>query len=149
MYAGFWKRFVAYLIDSIIFSIAYFIIAIPMGLTTGLAGAAEGADQEAVAGLSSMFTGVGLLITLFGPWLYFAIMESSKLQGTVGKLAMGIKVTTMEGAKISFLRATGRYFAKIISGLIFLIGYIIAGFTAKKQALHDMIAGTLVVNKNA
>ncbi len=80
-------------------------------------------------------------------WLYFALMESSVKQGTLGKMALGIIVTDANGNRISFGRATGRYFGKIISGAILCIGYIMAGFTEKKQALHDMIAGCLVVNK--
>ena len=71
-------------------------------------------------------------------------MESSSRQATVGKMALGLKVTDLEGRRISFARASGRHFAKYISGMILLIGYIMAGFTERKQALHDMIAGTLV-----
>jgi len=77
-------------------------------------------------------------------WIYEAAMESSSKQATLGKMALGLKVTDEQGGRISFARATGRYFAKIISGMILFIGYIMAGFTARKQALHDMIAGTLV-----
>ncbi len=87
-----------------------------------------------------------LVIAAIG-WLYFALMESSKNQGTLGKMALGLKVTDMDGNKISFGRATGRYFSKILSGMILMIGYIIAGFTDKKQALHDMIASCLVLRK--
>jgi uncharacterized RDD family membrane protein YckC len=74
-------------------------------------------------------------------------MESSYLQATLGKMAIGIVVTDLEGKRISFARATGRHFAKIISGFILFIGYIMAGFTQKKQALHDLIADCLVVKK--
>jgi uncharacterized RDD family membrane protein YckC len=74
-------------------------------------------------------------------------MESSSQQGTLGKMALGIKVTDMNGSRVSFGRATGRYFAKIISGLTFSIGYIMAGFTQQKQALHDIIAGCLIINR--
>lgn len=77
-------------------------------------------------------------------WIYEAVMESSSKQATLGKMALGLKVTDEQGRRISFVRATGRYFSKIISGMILCIGYIMAGFTARKQALHDMIAGTLV-----
>jgi uncharacterized RDD family membrane protein YckC len=80
-------------------------------------------------------------------WLYFAMMESSNKMATLGKMAIGIKVTDLNGNRISFGRATGRYFAKILSGMILMIGYIMAGFTEKKQALHDMIASCLVVMK--
>ncbi len=81
---------------------------------------------------------------LFGLWLYFAILESSAWQGTVGKKVLGLRVTDLDGNRISFGRATGRFFAKLVSNFTFMIGYIMAGFTAKKQALHDMIAGCLV-----
>jgi uncharacterized RDD family membrane protein YckC len=81
-------------------------------------------------------------------WLYFAGMESSARQATIGKSAMSLRVTNYEGQRISFGHATGRFFAKIVSGLIpFAIGYIMAAFTEKKQALHDLIAGTLVLRK--
>ena len=74
-------------------------------------------------------------------------MESSKLQGTVGKIALGIEVTDLDGNQISFGKANGRYFCKIISTIILMIGYIMVAFTEKKQGLHDMMAGCLVVNK--
>ena len=89
-----------------------------------------------------------MLIFLGLQWLYFAGMESSERQATFGKAAMSLRVTDLEGRRLSFGHATGRFFAKIVSGLIpFAIGYIMAGFTEKKQALHDMIAGTLVLRK--
>jgi len=75
------------------------------------------------------------------------LMESSKFGGTLGKMAVNIKVVDMEGNPISFGRATGRYFSRIITNMTFLIGYIIAGFTEKKQALHDLIASCLVIQK--
>jgi uncharacterized RDD family membrane protein YckC len=81
-------------------------------------------------------------------WLYFAGMESSARQATFGKAAMSLRVTGLTGQHLTFGHATGRFFAKIISGLIPLgIGYFMAGFTEKKQALHDMIAGTLVLRQ--
>jgi uncharacterized RDD family membrane protein YckC len=80
-------------------------------------------------------------------WLYYALLESSTWQATLGKKALGLEVTDVEGRRISFGRATGRFFAKIISALILFIGFIMAGFTERKQALHDMIAGTLVIRK--
>jgi len=80
-------------------------------------------------------------------WLYFALMESSKTQGTVGKLVLKIKVTDYEGNRISFARATGRYFGKILSGMIMMIGYIMAGLTERKQALHDMLASCYVMKE--
>jgi uncharacterized RDD family membrane protein YckC len=89
-----------------------------------------------------------VVVVLVLSWLYFAGMESSEHQGTLGKMALGLVVTDMNGLRISFARASGRFFAKIITGLVPLyIGYIMAGFTEKKQALHDMIASCLVLRK--
>ena len=92
--------------------------------------------------------GLFYLIIYFGiPWLYDAAFESSSLQATPGKLAMGIIVTDLDGNQISFLRATGRHFASFFSYVTLLVGFMMAGFTERKQALHDLIAGCLVVNK--
>lgn len=122
-YAGFWKRFFAYLIDAILLGIIGGILTSQMDETAS----------------SSVTTIIG--------WLYFAGMESSSRQATLGKSLLGIYVTDVDGNQISFLRATGRYFAKILSAIILLIGFIMAAFTARKQALHDMIASTLVLDR--
>ncbi len=88
------------------------------------------------------------VISVVAGWLYYAWMESSQYQGTLGKMALGLTVTDLQGRRVTFARASGRFFAKIITGLIPLaIGYIMAGFTEKKQALHDMIASCLVLRK--
>jgi len=152
-YAGFWKRFAAYLIDTIIigFVMGIIMMVFGVGLFTSMATMDEMAmdegDAEAMA--AGMIGGMMTLILVASAaqWLYFALMESSAKQGTLGKMALSIIVTDANGNRISFGRATGRYFGKIISGAILCIGYIMAGFTEKKQALHDMIAGCLVVNK--
>jgi uncharacterized RDD family membrane protein YckC len=106
--------------------------------------------QVVMATFGPLFFGYFLVILLFlfVGWLYFAGMESSERQATFGKAAMSLRVTSTEGQRLSFGHASGRYFAKIITGLIpFGIGWVMAGFTAKKQALHDMIAGTLVMKR--
>ncbi len=98
--------------------------------------------------IAAFASSIGLLIggSLILGWLYSGYFESSEWQGTVGKKVMNLVVTDLQGNRISFARASGRYFAKLISGLIpFGIGYILAGITEKKQALHDMIAGCLVL----
>ena len=136
-YAGFGKRFAALVIDTIVMMIVGFIIAFMIGLAM----VAGGTDDPEV--LEAMGNVVSILVN----WIYFATMESSPLQATLGKLALGIKVTDLEGRRAGFGRATGRYFAKIISALILMIGFIMAAFTEKRQGLHDMIAGCLVVNK--
>jgi uncharacterized RDD family membrane protein YckC len=147
-YAGFWKRFVAYIIDSIILSIVSFVVVIPLLAMIGI-GVLTPGDSDLSEGLIFALISAYISLIIFlmiGQWLYFALMESLK-GATLGKMALGIIVTDMNGNSISFGRATGRYFAKIISGLIFCIGYIMAGFTQQKQALHDIIVGCLVVNK--
>jgi len=89
------------------------------------------------------------LLSIILPWLYYALMESSSLQGTLGKLAMASIVTDLDGDRVSFLRATGRYFGKIVSHITLLIGFLMAAFTERKQALHDLMAGCLVIQKES
>jgi uncharacterized RDD family membrane protein YckC len=88
--------------------------------------------------------GVTIVLTIFGSWLYEAFMESSSYQATLGKMICGMKVTDLNGSRISFERATGRHFAKWLSAIILCIGYIMVGLTERKQGLHDLLAGTLV-----
>ncbi len=94
-----------------------------------------------------LFIIISNILTTIFIWLYYAIMESSGKQATLGKLALSLKVTDLNGNKISFARATGRHFAKIITDFTFGIGYLMPLFTEKKQTLHDMIAGCVVVKK--
>jgi uncharacterized RDD family membrane protein YckC len=164
-YAGFWKRFIAMIIDQIIMGIINTIIFIPIFIMFGLSvfpwenlddfnrysivQHRYDMDDEFTIAVFFAFFGVIILLSFVSTiiqWLYFALMESSAKQATLGKMALGIKVTDMMGNRISFGRATGRYFGKIISGLILYIGFIMAGFTEKKQALHDIMASCLVVN---
>ena len=86
-----------------------------------------------------------LLYGLIGVWLYFSLFESSRKQATPGKLLLSIKVVGPNGSRMSFGRATGRYFSNFLSGLIIGVGYFMMGFTRKKQALHDMIADCFVI----
>lgn len=144
MYAGFWKRFGAYVLDTIILTVVYYLVLFVFSLVGLGIGAVSG--NEWLMGVGVLFAAL-LSIPLY--WLYFALFESSKWQATPGKLALGIIVVGPNQQRISFLRATGRYFSKILSGMIFCIGYIMAGFTSKKQALHDMICETYTLNKNA
>ncbi len=135
-YAGFRKRFSAAIIDGFILVAAGLIIG-------GLAGFIYGYRTGTPEGAGALGNIVGVILG----WLYFAIMESSSKQGTLGKIALGIKVTDLSGNAISFGRATVRHFGKILSTIILLVGYLMVAFTAKKQGLHDMIAGCLVVKK--
>ena len=84
-------------------------------------------------------------VSFVAGWLYFALMESSARGATLGKMALGLRVVTSDGQRLSFLHATGRYFAKILSAIILFIGFIMIAFTERKRGLHDMIAGTLVI----
>ena len=95
-------------------------------------------------GDSPQATALLLLIQLVN-WLYFAAFESSPWQATPGKKVFGLRVTDLEGKRVSFIRASGRYFGKIVSWLLLGLGFVLAGFTEKKQALHDMLAGCLVL----
>lgn len=135
-YAGFWRRFAAAFLDGIIINIGGFIV----GFMIGFAWAAATGTVEGFEILDRL---VGIVIV----WLYYALMESSSKQATLGKMVLGIVVTDVNGDRVSFGRATGRHFAKFVSLLTLFIGFIMAGFTEKKQALHDMIAGCLVVQK--
>src|ERR1700722_4494452 len=148
-YAGFWLRFVALIIDFIIIYCVRALIFLPFGIGLGMRGMFHGAQPQTPADFVPFFATIIriAIISTILQWLYFSLMESSAWQATLGKKALGLPVTDLEGRRISFGRATGRYFAKIISSLILFIGYIMAGFTEKKQALHDLIAGTLVLRK--
>ncbi len=86
-----------------------------------------------------------VLVFTFMPFFYFTILESSRWQGTLGKLALGIKVTDIQGRRISFARAVLRNLGKIASMVILFMGFFMVLMTPRKQALHDMIGGTLVL----
>jgi uncharacterized RDD family membrane protein YckC len=132
-YAGFWDRVRAAFLDGVI-----------VFLATGFGGVLWSAlhpDLQVNSSANDLFV-------LMASWMYFAAFESSGFQATLGKKAMGIKVTDLNGERISFGRATVRYFAKALSTLIFLIGWFMVAFTSKKQALHDILASCLVVYRD-
>jgi uncharacterized RDD family membrane protein YckC len=135
-YGGFWIRVGAYLIDYIILQIATTVVMLV--LIGGVS--ATSPSDDAMVGMVAMV----YILVLVANWLYHAILESSSWQGTVGKKAVGLVVANYNGERISFLRATGRYFAKIPSALILFIGFFMVGWTERKQGLHDMMASTLV-----
>jgi uncharacterized RDD family membrane protein YckC len=134
-YAGFWRRVAAFIVDGLLLS----VVTVPLTLAFG------GYDYQADPAAASSASTLSTVIT----WLYYALMESSAKQATVGKMALGIVVTDLEGRRIGFGRATGRHFAKILSALIIGIGFLMVAFTQRKQGLHDMLAGTLVVKGQA
>ncbi len=136
--AGFWKRFVAVMIDAIILGLLTFLLMMGVGMVIG--GMMH--DPE----LMFKFSQFGMLMDVIMFWLYFALQESSPLQATLGKRLLGIYVTDGDGERLTFVRATIRYFSKYLSS-IFMIGFIMAAFTKNKQGLHDLIADTLVLNR--
>jgi uncharacterized RDD family membrane protein YckC len=161
-YAGFWIRFVAYLLDSIIIGIPttiliFIVLFFMIGSTVGLEALTDPAfmdsdyvetqmtDQEALSLLGGYL--LSILLSFIITVLYYAGMHASKWQATIGKKLLGLVVTDLKGNRISFWRGFGRYLAMAFLSSIFMIGYIIAAFTKKKQSLHDLIAGTFVLKK--
>ena len=140
-YAGFWQRFVAFIIDLILLYVVQFIILAISGISSSMIN--PNYFENGVP-MSLIMTYFALIVINIG---YYVYLESSERQATFGKQAMGIVVTDMNGNRITLLNAIGRYFSKILSALILMIGYFMQPFTEKKQALHDMIAGTLVYKK--
>jgi len=130
VYASGFERLGAYIIDFFII----FAIAFVLGIVIAILGIPL-LRYDGSADLFSIITG----------WLYFALQESSNYQSTIGQRVLKLKVVDYDFQKISFLRATGRHFAQIISALILMIGYLMIFFTQKRQGLHDMIAKTLVI----
>jgi uncharacterized RDD family membrane protein YckC len=146
-YAGFWIRFLAVLIDAAVLSIVIVPLWIFVFVAMGAASSIQSASRNPEAAVAVMMTFMPLIMlaAVGANWLYEALLTSSSKQGTLGKMALGLKVVDKNGNRLSFLHATGRHFAKIINGFTFYIGFIMAGFTERKQGLHDLIAGTCVV----
>ncbi len=156
-YAGFWLRFAAWFIDTLILSATFLIVLVPLvpaflrhrPFEPPIVGPFEQpipGGSDAILLFASWVLAVWLL-ALAAIWLYFALFESSSWQATPGKRALGLYVTDMQYRPISFARATGRNLGKIVSGMILYIGFLMAGFTEKKQALHDMLADCLVLRR--
>jgi len=142
VYAGFWKRWAALFLDQL-------IIGLPLGIlfffvSLGFTMSSGGQPDPATAIMLQLgFYAVWIPAALF----YYAGLESSEAQATFGKRALGIKVTDLNGQRISFKHAVGRWFSAAVSYLSLYIGFAMAGFTQRKQALHDLMAGTLVVDR--
>ncbi len=134
-YGGFWLRLLAYIIDVVILGIAQGVIFAAFGESM------FEPDPENPFGMANLVSTVVAIA-------YFVGFESSNMQGTPGKRALGMIVTDLDGQKITVLRAIGRYFAKILSAIILFIGFIMVAFTDRKQGLHDMICSTLVLKAN-
>ncbi|MBN1348967.1 RDD family protein [candidate division KSB1 bacterium] len=180
-YAGFWRRFAANIIDSVIvfhiLSEFYFTLVSQTRMillkTAGsnrellhklleifpfwedlnyylMTSEQVGSDTHNMAHLLAIRIALIFFLTplpFIFSWCYFSGLESSPLRATPGKLALGIYVADMEGKRISFGRATARHFSKIVSNMTMNVGYLMAGFSMKKQALHDMVASCLILKK--
>lgn len=136
-YASPWKRLGAGIIDIVI----SFPVSLFLGLVLAPFLARNAIDQQH---LESQLNGIGY----FTWWIYFAAMESSSLQATLGKMAFGLRVTDIEGRRIGFWKASGRHWSKLISSLLLLIGFVMIFFTKKKQGLHDQMTGCVVLEKH-
>ncbi len=138
---GFFARAAAFIIDAIILIPIQAIVGAILG---GIMGAMMGGVPQTEEGLLrfQLVIQVGVVIVV---WLYYALQESGGHGATFGKRALGIAVTDLNGDGITFWRATARHFSKIVSGLICGIGYLFPFFTQRKQALHDIIAGCMII----
>ena len=136
-HSGFWKRFVAIIIDNIGLSLVNLVVALMLGPSAFDLHSPHFTDGEVIYVVASLFIN----------FLYFTIMHSSSAQATVGKMILGMKVIDRHGNRISYPLAVGRWFADILSIITFGFGYIMASFTEYKQALHDIVCDTYVINK--
>lgn len=142
-YAGFWIRFLAWLIDTILLWI------LNIGTRTIIRLSAGASVLPLWPGSTSTFSSLNcaeFLVEMVVNWLYFSLFESSAAQGTLGKQLLRLRVTDLSGRRVTFARATGRYFAKIVSFLTLCVGFIMIAFTGRRQGLHDMIAETVVLS---
>ena len=148
-YAGFGRRLVAFLLDLLVgvgawVAIVAVITFVLAGVMLSVGGQTLNSFPDSIPGWVNLsYYGLGLVMT----WLYYTLAEASRWQGTVGKMALGVKVTDAAGARISWPRANARYWAKLLSFLIAGVGFLMIAFTERSQGLHDMLAGTLVIRR--
>ena len=146
-YAGFWRRVAASFIDTVL----VLLVILPLlagSIFTGVALMRRGLSENPAAAFLEHALRYLLWMTLaFGRWIYCAAFESSRRQATPGKAALGIRVTRLDGSRVSFARASGRYWGQFLSIASLGIGYLMAGFTQRKQTLHDMLARCVVIRK--
>ena len=144
--AGFIRRWAALFVDGCVLLVPVTLVVFGLALGLGLSGLDRGTRGGAYA-QSPLLTLVVYAVYFLGSALYFAGMESSRHQATLGKLALGIKVTDNEGRRLAFGHALGRWFSTSLSYLTFYIGFLMAAFTERKRALHDMVSSTQVVDR--
>jgi uncharacterized RDD family membrane protein YckC len=157
VYAGFWPRVAAHILDNLIVSIPFAFVWVGfVAAVVGLGVFTQLAHPQSPGPNAPTVAFVGTLVMLYfslilgrfiAVWLYHAFLESGPHQSTWGKRVLGLKVTGVTGQRISFGHASGRYFSTLVTNMTMGIGYVMVAFTDRKQALHDMIAGTLVVKQ--
>jgi uncharacterized RDD family membrane protein YckC len=148
-YAGFWLRVVAFVIDSIVLSVLYLLVIIPLydSLSPPAALEPDAPDQIPTFFQDVLSPDVSMLVLVVVAILYYAIMEASRHQGSLGKLALELKVTDADGRRLSLSKSILRNASKLLSTALLLLGYVAAAFTRRKQALHDVIAGAMVLKR--
>lgn len=148
--AGFLRRWAAYFLDNLILTSAFYgllmLAMVVVGVTGGFESLEKMDSEEPPAWFWAMYGGITLLYFV-GAALYYSLMESCSHQATVGKMALGIKVTDLDGRRLSPSKALLRWICAALSYVTFYIGFLMAAFTERKQALHDIVAGTRVVDR--
>lgn len=157
LYGGFWRRVGAAILDGMILYLPTAFVLQALGIPLippGMEGMGPAEMQSYITNMSqaerdALYAELGrsAIVGAFVNWTYFAFMESSAMQSTLGKMTFGMRVTDLDGNRIGFARATGRFFGKYLSSLIFGIGYLMVAFTERKRGLHDFLAGTLVIRR--
>jgi len=150
-YGGFWRRAIAAFVDAFVIgfiALPFFLVAFA-GMIFYIISAGGGVwTASTTIGTNEVIAGFVINLVILLVYIgYFAGMESSLRQATYGKMMFGVKVVDENGFRISFWHAVGRYFAKYLSIFTLFIGFLMAAFTKKKQALHDMVAKTLVIKE--
>jgi uncharacterized RDD family membrane protein YckC len=140
-YAGFLRRLLAVVVDGVVLALISLPLAYALGIGIGYMMVGTAPTNEILQTAENMGNLLGILIA----WIYFAAMESSKYQATLGKKLFGLRVVDMDGGQISFGKASGRHFGKFVSLVTLWVGFFMAGWTKQKQGLHDKMAGCLVV----
>ncbi len=151
-YAGFWLRVGAFVIDAIVLAVVYLLLIIPLDSSFApdpeYEFTAPGAVAEEPAALESLLVlDFSQLILILTAIVYFAMMEASRYQASLGKMALELKVTDARGGRLTLAKALLRNVSKMLSSLPLMAGHIVTAFTKKKQALHDLIAGALVIKQ--
>jgi uncharacterized RDD family membrane protein YckC len=147
-YAPVWRRAVALVLDNLVLQATGAVVGLVAGFVTVMSRVEYDYDPASrPEAIIASYTTWGVVLVSLCSWPYYALFESSRRRATPGKAVMGIFVTDADGRRVSFLRASLRYFARLPSAAALMAGYLMALFTAKRQALHDVLAGTVVLKR--